>query len=129
MSVMLYLNPGSASQPRDFSAADRRTMALGWMKWGNNYNLEGHVEGVRSRLRTPGRSVPTVIYVHDSCGCDRTGEFFAAYAMRYQGYGFLRAMQVNELSVAKRHIAYAHQTAAQPVVDTTTLAYFFRRSR
>ena len=104
-------------------------MAEAWESWGNEYGLADALASVHHRLRTAGRSKPTVLYVHDTCGCDRSGEFFAAYLMRYKQYSFLRAMQVNELSVAKRHIAYAHQTAAQPVVDTTTLAYFFRRSR
>ena len=35
---------------------------------------------------------PTVMYVHCSAGCDRTGEFIGAYAMRYLGYNVTTAM-------------------------------------
>ena len=43
-------------------------------------------------LRALAENAPTVMYVHCSAGCDRTGEFIGAYAMRYLGYNVTTAM-------------------------------------
>eukprot|EP01132_Coremiostelium_polycephalum_P002885 gene2885-3586_t len=55
---------------------------------------------------------PLVLYIHCECGCDRTGEIFASYVMKYQGWSFNKSMEW-DYAVAGRKIMPNHQFAAQ----------------
>ena len=55
---------------------------------------------------------PKIVYFHCECGCDRTGEFAAAYAMRYLNKTFTAAMKY-DVTVPERNIGYGNQVAAQ----------------
>jgi len=53
-------------------------------------------------LHTPHHSgKPIVIYGHCDCGCDRTGEIFGSYYMRYMGYSWEKANIMNQV-IAER---------------------------
>lgn len=56
--------------------------------------------------------VPLVIYFHCECGCDRTGELSAAYAIRYLNVSFTHAMDVN-VKLIERTIGYCNQVTTQ----------------
>jgi hypothetical protein len=55
---------------------------------------------------------PLVVYFHCTCGCDRTGEFYAAYAMRYLNQSFTEAIKY-DTTVPHREIGYGNQVAAE----------------
>ncbi len=101
-----------SDQPKDFDAKTRRTLSLHYPEWGDS-DLIARIEGTRRALETPrADGLPKVLYGHCECGCDRTGEFFASYAMRYNGKSFVEAMRFDE-SVPDRHIGYSNQMGAQ----------------
>lgn len=61
---------------------------------------------------TTTRSIPTLIYFHCECGCDRTGELAAAYNMRYHNMSFTDAIDA-DVALIQRTIGYCNQVAVQ----------------
>mmetsp|Transcript_2326 Transcript_2326/g.5475 ORF Transcript_2326/g.5475 Transcript_2326/m.5475 type:complete len:278 (+) Transcript_2326:43-876(+) len=100
-------------QPGTMSPEDEKVMALSYPQWANDTadQIGSRMAMVNAWLHTPADK-PRVIFGHCTCGCDRTGEFFAAYMLQYQNKSFVEAMTIDE-SVPKRHIGYSHQVAAQ----------------
>lgn len=62
------------------------------------------------RLLLDTSSTPVVIFAHCTCGCDRTGEFSAAYAMQYLGATLTEARNTN-VQLIKREMFYTNQYA------------------
>merc|ERR1712130_618491 len=85
----------------------RRQLASNFQQW-NADALDVRVQALRAQLD----GSPRVVFFHCLCGCDRTGELFAAYGMRYLNMSLTEAIQENEL-VAERHMYYQFQVAAQ----------------
>ena len=50
----------------------------------------------------------SVLWGHSHCGCDRTGEFFGSYYMRYQNRTFTQAMAL-DYHVPDNYIKYQYQ--------------------
>ena len=63
-----------------------------------DWAIQGHADYLPERLAAVHASLtntsgpPTIFYAHCNAGCDRTGEFFGAYAMSYLGYNVTTAM-------------------------------------
>lgn len=96
------MQPGSTSpEVKDFLAGR-------FEEWEGD-SLDNHVAKVRALLTQKGRRI---IFFHCASGKDRTGEFFAAYAIRYMNMSFTEAWAKN-VQVARRMTIYAVQIAAQ----------------
>jgi hypothetical protein len=72
-------------------------------------NLPTYIPSIHQLLYTK-RGQPTVIYLHCECGCDRTGEIGASYAMKYLNKTYQEATAWNE-KIAGRPILPNHQFA------------------
>jgi len=98
-------------QPDTFSDENMHSLA-------DNYSIWAPQDAMHSRLRTVNNmlhttySVPRVMLFHCECGCDRTGQFYAGYAMRYLNSSFTEAMYYDE-KIPQRPICYNNQVAAQ----------------
>lgn len=56
--------------------------------------MSNRVAQLRTMLMTP-TSLPTMIYIHCDCGCDRTGQIAGAYAMRYLNWTWPQTIEYN----------------------------------
>ena len=104
-------------QPADFAPSDYLTLSRNFLQWDRDTKYRDDALDIRLQtafgwLTQRRAAVPLVIFGHCSCGCDRTGEFFGAYYMRYQGWNLTRALTYDE-GVPLRHIVYAYQVAVQ----------------
>ena len=102
----------AAEQPANLTAHVRGRLVAAYKDWADAGNqLDDRLSYIRSLLLSE-HSTPLVLFGHCECGCDRTGEVFAAYAIRYLNQSFTQAMTFDE-SVPHRHIGYHNQLAAQ----------------
>lgn len=111
----LNLSACPSEQPADFAPADRALLARHYASWAEPADLlSRRLAAARAMLATRADR-PVVLYGHCHCGCDRTGEFFAAWALRYGGRTFEEAMAEDEAIVrdVEPHITYANQVAVQ----------------
>eukprot|EP01095_Lingulamoeba_sp_RSL-Kostka_P018006 TRINITY_DN967_c0_g1_i2.p1 TRINITY_DN967_c0_g1~~TRINITY_DN967_c0_g1_i2.p1 ORF type:complete len:320 (+),score=62.40 TRINITY_DN967_c0_g1_i2:51-962(+) len=99
-------------QPRDFPDDEIELVAKSWLDWGNFDDLPNRLENVHHLLNNLKKDKPVVIYVHCRCGCDRTGEFFASYYMKYQQKTYTEAMKY-DLTIHDRYIVYENQLMTQ----------------
>ncbi|EAL64567.1 hypothetical protein DDB_G0285459 [Dictyostelium discoideum AX4] len=58
------------------------------------------------------RELPTVLYVHCECGCDRTGEVMASYVMKFKGWDLPKALEW-DFAIAGRDINFSNRWSAQ----------------
>lgn len=117
------MHPCPSAQPRDFHPENIQKLAAHYLHWGDS-NLVYKINRTRAALRTPRTDgKPVVMYAHcvcvagvkpcrgiclpvsdasvrvharQECGCDRTGEFMAAYAMAWQGKNYAEAATWDE---------------------------------
>jgi len=102
----------SSRQPGRLVPAVRQRLAADFQQWDRD-ELESRVVALRSILEGHGKDgAARVVFFHCLCGCDRTGQLFAAYAMRYRNMSLTEALAENEL-VAGRHMYYQFQAGAQ----------------
>jgi len=101
----------STNQPSNLSQLDLKTMATTFPNWGDADALNARLATVHSALHTAA-SKPRVMFFHCSCGCDRTGEFYASYAMRYLNKTFTEAMTF-DVKLIGRQISYANMVMSQ----------------
>ena len=88
-----WITLGSLLEPKHTPFRDALVANGTWAIEGNGDYLVERLAQLRSMLLSDwGSDPPTVLYVHCSAGCDRTGEFIGAYAMRYLGYNVTTAM-------------------------------------
>lgn len=101
-----------SAQPRDFKAGALAAMTAAYLEWGDS-DLPRRLNATRRAPLAPrADGAPLVLYGHCECGCDRTGEFFAAYQMAYMNRTFVEAMTF-DTTVPNRHISYQNQAATQ----------------
>lgn len=67
--------------------------------WGTA-NIPMRMKELRAMLFTD-YGKPTVIVGHCDCGCDRTGELFGSYYLKYQGYSWEAVNKLNTI-IAER---------------------------
>jgi len=89
----------------DFIVDDLAESLASWQ----DDDLPDYIPSINALLNTP-NDQPTVIYFHCECGCDRTGEIGASYAMKYRNYTYPQAIQWDE-DIAGRIILPNHQFA------------------
>jgi protein-tyrosine phosphatase len=76
-------------------------------------HLPTYIPSLNKMLKTKGpQGVPTVIYFHCECGCDRTGEIAGSYAMKYLNMTYVQAYAWDD-EVAGRWILPNHNWALE----------------
>lgn len=101
--------PVVTRQPRDVANATiRRQLAASFPSWDRD-SLSHRVEELHGLVR---RLKNTAIFFHCSCGCDRTGQLFAAYAMSHLNWTVQEALKHNTV-IAGRPLWYEHQVSIQ----------------
>eukprot|EP00411_Alexandrium_monilatum_P029825 CAMPEP_0175367364 /NCGR_PEP_ID=MMETSP0095-20121207/19625_1 /TAXON_ID=311494 /ORGANISM="Alexandrium monilatum, Strain CCMP3105" /LENGTH=334 /DNA_ID=CAMNT_0016665421 /DNA_START=37 /DNA_END=1040 /DNA_ORIENTATION=+ len=101
----------ASMQPAELAPHARQRLAADFVHWDTD-DLDRRVVELRQILEAPGKNgAPRVVFFHCLCGCDRTGELSAAYAMRYRNMSLTQALAENEL-VAGRHMYYNFQVAS-----------------
>jgi len=83
-------------------------MAKTLPEWQHD-DLPAYIPYLHQMLNTP-QNVSTVIYIHCECGCDRTGEIGASYAIKYLNMTYSQALLWDE-KIAGRLILPNHQWA------------------
>jgi hypothetical protein len=101
----------STKQPSSFSPTDLHMLAKNYQKWGNTDQLESRLATVYKALHTK-TDKPQVIFFHCTCGCDRTGEFYAAYAIKYLNQTWTDAMQY-DVDLINRLVDYDYMLMSQ----------------
>jgi len=99
---------GDASDPGelpDFYVDEQAPTLASWQ----DDDLPDYIASINALLNTP-NDQPTVIYFHYECGCDRTGEIAASYAIKYLNYTYPQAIQWDD-SIAGRDILPNHEFA------------------
>lgn len=103
--------PGA--QPANFTVVDLELLAKTFAASGDPDNMVSRVTQLERMLNMP-QDEPVVVYFHCHCGCDRTGEMAAVYAMRYQEQTFTEALQYDvNVPTPPRNIGYGNQVYAQ----------------
>jgi len=101
--------PVLTRQPGDVgNATIRSQIASSFPAWDPD-NLDQRVEELHSLVH---RLKNTAIFFHCSCGCDRTGQLFAAYAIAHMNWTMQDALKHNS-AVAGRSMWYEHQVSVQ----------------
>jgi len=100
---------GDWSDPHFIPSFERVRWATNLTDWQKD-DLPARMELYRNILYTE-MDVPLVLYIHCECGCDRTGEVFASYVMKYLGWSFKKAIDW-DYQIAGRYILPQHQFAA-----------------
>ncbi|GAM17158.1 hypothetical protein SAMD00019534_003330 [Acytostelium subglobosum LB1] len=101
---------GDITNPKDISKTLRDSMAKTLPDWQKD-DLPSRMAMYRDILYTP-YDLPIALYIHCECGCDRTGEVFASYVMKYLGWDYKKAMEWDD-QVAGRPILPNHQWSVQ----------------
>eukprot|EP01133_Synstelium_polycarpum_P006096 gene6096-7061_t len=101
---------GDITDPNIVPATERMEMAKLLSSWQKD-NLPARIASYRQILETE-FDMPIALYIHCECGCDRTGEIFASYVMRYMGWSFNDSINWDD-KIAGRIIMPNHQWAAQ----------------
>jgi hypothetical protein len=104
----------STMQPDHMSHPARLQLARHHHQWDPD-QLDARVQALHALLMNSSTGPDgrhRVIIFHGMGGCDSTGALHAAYALRYRNRSLTEAMAENEL-IARRHIQYKHQVAAQ----------------
>ncbi|EGG24442.1 hypothetical protein DFA_06592 [Cavenderia fasciculata] len=102
---------GDLTDPNLVPTEERIAWAKTLPTWQKD-DLPSRMELYRDILYDTSRDESIVLYIHCECGCDRTGEVFASYVIKYLGFSFSDAMQW-DYSVAGRRILPNHQWATQ----------------
>ena len=99
-------------QPRNFTAADRRSLAAAFgTLWATHEALGERAKTLRAWLVEP-VAVPRVIAVHCHHGIDRTGELVAAYEMMFKNTTLTDSLR-RSAALTGRGAKYCTQLAAQ----------------
>jgi len=99
---------GDVDDPTVMPVSKVETMAKNLSAWQHD-NLPVYIPSLYELLYTK-ESLPTVIYFHCECGCDRTGEVAASYALKYMNMTFPQATSWDQ-KIAGRAILPNHQFA------------------
>mmetsp|Transcript_71117 Transcript_71117/g.154574 ORF Transcript_71117/g.154574 Transcript_71117/m.154574 type:complete len:344 (-) Transcript_71117:407-1438(-) len=99
--------PQETRQPRDV-LGDKTILASTFPQWDSD-NLVYRVQQLHQMVQS---SNNTAIFFHCSCGCDRTGELFAAYAMTHLNWTLQDALKHN-VEVEGRKMWYQYQVSTQ----------------
>jgi len=101
--------PTLTRQPRDVaSAAHLGRLAATFPSWDPD-SLDQRVEELHRLVHS---QKDTAIFFHCSCGCDRTGQLFASYAIRHLNWTVHTALKHNT-ALAGRAMWYEHQVSVQ----------------
>lgn len=95
-------------QLKDFDSASRAKLARSFPSWDPD-NMDARVAEMHSLV---GKLKDTAIFFHCSCGCDRTGQLFAAYAITHMNWTVQDAMKHN-VAMVGRSTWYEHQASVQ----------------
>ncbi|KAK5581462.1 hypothetical protein RB653_001495 [Dictyostelium firmibasis] len=101
---------GDLWDPNFLPERDVKNWALNLSDWQHD-NLPHRIPFYHDLLYTQ-HDLPLILYIHCECGCDRTGEVFASYAMKYLDYSFKESMEW-DYKIAGRRIMINHQFASQ----------------
>eukprot|EP01013_Petalomonas_cantuscygni_P027259 TRINITY_DN50070_c0_g1_i1.p1 TRINITY_DN50070_c0_g1~~TRINITY_DN50070_c0_g1_i1.p1 ORF type:complete len:264 (-),score=40.33 TRINITY_DN50070_c0_g1_i1:363-1154(-) len=104
--------PCLSVQPHDLSSHANHELGKHFESWGDLIDHSDKVINQMYSLLHTKSDTPLVIFGHCACGCDRTGQIFADYYMRFQNMSFTEAMTV-DVHVPNRPIGYEHQVASQ----------------
>jgi len=99
---------GDVTDPSLLPKATANAKAATLPTWQDD-DLPNYIPSIYKLLYTP-RTQPTVIYFHCECGCDRTGEIGASYALKYLNMTYPQALGWDE-KIAGRLILPNHQFA------------------
>jgi len=103
---------GDLSPPTVYPESYVKEEALALSSWQHD-DLPKLIPALKSMVNTPrADGVPTIIYFHCECGCDRTGEVAGSYAMKYLNFTYGKAYEWDD-SIAGRWILPNHDFALQ----------------
>jgi len=101
--------PVTTRQPSDIgNLTIRNRIASKFPSWDPDH-LSKRVEELHGLVHN---SENTAIFFHCSCGCDRTGQLFAAYAIAHLNWTVQEALNHN-VAIAGRPLWYEHQISVQ----------------
>lgn len=101
--------PMTTRQPQDVvNATTRGQLASTFPAWDPD-DMHGRVKELHSLVRSLKN---TAVFFHCSCGCDRTGQLFAAYAIAHLNWTVQTALNHN-VAIAGRPLWYEHQVSIQ----------------
>ena len=87
--LIKWITSGSLLEPKHTPDRDGLVKSGRWAILGSADHLSERIAATRAMLQNA--SGPTVFYAHCNAGCDRTGEFIAAYGMSILGYNVTTA--------------------------------------
>lgn len=100
-----------SQDPTELPEPKRRSAAGRFGEWTHREQLTTRLEQAHALVHAQktASARPVFIFGHCECGCDRTGEFFGAYAMRFNGASFSTAM-IDNLAIVEgqRHRMMLH---------------------
>jgi len=107
---------GDLTPPWMYPSSYVQSYALNLTNWQPD-DLPAYIHHIRNLLETGGdnpspEKIPTVVYFHCECGCDRTGEIAGSYAMRYLNFTFVEANTWDQ-KVAGRWILPNHKNGME----------------
>eukprot|EP00928_Gymnodinium_smaydae_P076882 TRINITY_DN59981_c0_g1_i1.p1 TRINITY_DN59981_c0_g1~~TRINITY_DN59981_c0_g1_i1.p1 ORF type:complete len:383 (+),score=58.49 TRINITY_DN59981_c0_g1_i1:34-1149(+) len=100
--------PADPRQPGDLDESLRLRLAASFQHWDPD-NLVNRVEALHKLLQQRSN---TAMFFHCDCGCDRTGELFAAFALTHLNWTFHEVMHHNTV-LNGRTMWYGNQVSAQ----------------
>lgn len=103
-------DPSTYSNNNNNNNATLTAKARALSQWQHD-DLPGYIPTIKQFLYTKWAQ-PTVIYLHCECGCDRTGEVAASYAMKYLNQTYPDVIAWDD-SIAGRPILPNHQLAIE----------------
>ncbi|KYR01243.1 putative protein tyrosine phosphatase [Tieghemostelium lacteum] len=101
---------GDIIDPNFLSQTEIAKMVKSIYTWQKD-DLPERMRMIHNMLNYYENDLPVVIYIHCECGCDRTGEIFASYVMRFKGQSFQEAMDW-DYQIAGRPIEWPSQWAS-----------------
>eukprot|EP00026_Physarum_polycephalum_P020924 Phypoly_transcript_23824.p1 GENE.Phypoly_transcript_23824~~Phypoly_transcript_23824.p1 ORF type:complete len:165 (+),score=15.60 Phypoly_transcript_23824:70-495(+) len=104
--VIRHPTYGEVTNPFNYSASYVKERALTFATWSKD-KLPDFVDQIRTILTTR-VTVPSVLYIHCECGCDRTGELSGSYYMTYMNMSLHDAHALDEKIAGREIEPYNH---------------------
>jgi len=103
-----------SEQPGNWTDTNKAKVAMYLYENGSVLvdDLDNRLAQTNKWLLTAQHQQGTALFGHCECGCDRTGEFFASYYMKYFGWTFSKAFSYDVLTIL-RDPSYDNQVATQ----------------
>jgi hypothetical protein len=101
----------STNQPQTMADTDVLALGQNYLEWGDTDDLSNRLAALNKVLHTK-LSKPQVLFFHCTCGCDRTGEFYAAYAIEFLNRTWTEAMAY-DVKLIDRNPMYTSMVMSQ----------------